>query len=93
MARAKSRSFSRVAGSTGGIFSSYSWDDPSKLMFVQRCQESSLVTRDTSGISLRIGKAIRTLLEVRQETQGTFLVATVILGFLCIFKKSGIGNF
>ena len=42
---------------------------------------------------MRIGKAIRTLLEVRQETQGTFLVATVILGFLCIFKKSGIGNF
>ena len=28
------------------------------------------------------------LLEVRQETQVTFLVATVIWGFLSIFKKS-----
>ena len=28
------------------------------------------------------------LLEVRQETEGPFLVATVILGFLSIFKKS-----
>ena len=29
-----------------------------------------------------------TLLEVRQETQVHFLVGTVILGFLSIFKKS-----
>ena len=57
-------------------------------MFVQRCQDSCLVTRNTSGISTRLGRAIRTLLEVRQETQCTFLVATVILGFLSIFKKS-----
>ena len=28
------------------------------------------------------------LLEVRQETEGHFLVGTVILGFLYIFKKS-----
>ena len=28
------------------------------------------------------------LLEVRRETQGPFLVATVILGFLSIFKKN-----
>ena len=28
------------------------------------------------------------LLEVRQETKAHFLVGTVILGFLCIFKKS-----
>ena len=28
------------------------------------------------------------LLEVRRETKGPFLVATVILGFLLIFKKS-----
>ena len=31
---------------------------------------------------------IRTLLEVSQETKVPFLVATVILGFLQIFKKS-----
>ena len=31
---------------------------------------------------------IRTLLEVRWETEGHFLVGTVILGFLSIFKES-----
>ena len=44
--------------------------------------------RDTSGISSRLGRAIQTLLEVRRETQCPFIVATVILGFLSIFKKS-----
>ena len=43
---------------------------------------------DTSGISTRFGRPIRTLLEVRQETKAHFLVGTVILGFLSIFKKS-----
>ena len=62
-------------------------DDPSKLLFVQRCHDSCLVTRDNSGISSRIGRAIRTLLEVRWETQCSFLFATVILGFLSIFRK------
>ena len=33
-------------------------------------------------------REIRTLLEVRRETECPFLVATVILGFLSIFKKS-----
>ena len=57
-------------------------------MFVQRCQDSYLVTMDTSGIETRLGRTIRTLLEVRQETKAHFLVGTVILGFLSIFKKS-----
>ena len=35
-----------------------------------------------------LGRAIGKLLEVRQETQGLFPVATGILGFLSIFKKS-----
>ena len=35
-----------------------------------------------------LGRTIRTLLEVRQETEFHFLVGTVILGFLYIFKKS-----
>ena len=35
-----------------------------------------------------LGRTIRTLLEVRQETEVHFLVETVILGFLSIFKKS-----
>ena len=35
-----------------------------------------------------LGRTIRTLLEVRQETEVHFLFGTVILGFLSIFKKS-----
>ena len=57
-------------------------------MFVQRSQDSCLVMRDTSGISKRLGRAIQTLLKARQETEGPFVVATVILVFLSIFKKS-----
>ena len=88
MARGKSHVFSRVAAGTWGIFSSNGGDDPSKLVFVHRRQDSCLVTRDTSGISSRLGRAIRMLLGVRRETQGPFLVARVILGFLSIIKKS-----
>ena len=43
---------------------------------------------DTSGVYTRLGRTIRTLLEVRQETEVHFLVGTVILGFLSIFMKS-----
>ena len=43
---------------------------------------------DTSGVYTRLGRTIRTLLEVRQETEVHFLFGTVILGFLSIFKKS-----
>ena len=43
---------------------------------------------DTSGTWTTLGRTIRTLLEVRQETEVHFLVRTVILGFLSIFKKS-----
>ena len=35
-----------------------------------------------------LGRTIQMLLEVRQETELHFLVETVILGFLSIFKKS-----
>ena len=44
--------------------------------------------RDTSGISSRLGTAIRMLLEVSRETFGPFLVATVILVFWLICKKN-----
>ena len=74
-------------GGNLGIFSSYFADDPSKLVFVQRRQDSCLVMRNTSGMSSRLGRAIRMLLDMRRETLGPFLVATVILGFLSIFKK------
>ena len=43
---------------------------------------------DTSGVKTRLGRTIRTLLEVRQETEVHFLGGTVILEFLSIFKKS-----
>ena len=43
---------------------------------------------DTSGIETRLGRTIRTLLDLRQETKAHILVGTVILGFLSIFKKS-----
>ena len=57
-------------------------------MFVQRHQDSCIGSRDTFGISSRLGSAIRMLLEVRWVTDGPFLVATVRLGFLLIFKYS-----
>ena len=44
--------------------------------------------RDTSVFSLRLGRVIGTPLEVRRETQGPFPVATGILIFLSIFKRS-----
>ena len=80
--RGKSHFFSGVAVRTWCIFSRYGGDGPSNLVFVQRRQDPCLVTRDTSEISSRLGRAIGTLLEVRQETQGPFPVATGILGFL-----------
>ena len=43
---------------------------------------------DTSGVQTRLGRTLRTLLEVRQETAVHFLFGTVILGLLSIFKKS-----
>ena len=49
-ARGMSHGISRVAAGTWGIFSSYSGDGHSKLHFVQRSQDSWLVTKDTSGI-------------------------------------------
>ena len=87
-ASAKSPGFSQVAVGTWGIFSSYGGNDPSKLVFVQRPQDSCRVTRDASGVSSRLGSVIRPLLEVRQETQVHLLLATVISVFLSIFKKS-----
>ena len=43
---------------------------------------------DTSGVYTRLGRTIRTLLDVRQKTQVHFLFDTVMLGLLSIFKKS-----
>ena len=86
-AKGKSHGFSRVSVGTWHIFSSYCGDDPSKPLFVQQHQGYCLVTRDTPGISLRLHRAIQILLDVRQETQGPFMVAILILGLLSIFNK------
>ena len=88
MARGKPHGISRVEAEIWGIFSSYNGDGPSKLVFIQGRQDSCLVERDTSILSSRLDRPIVTPLEVRWETQGPFLVATVILGFLSIFKRS-----
>ena len=48
--RGKSHGFLLVAGATWGIFPSYGGDGHSKLVFVQRRQDSCLVMTDTSGI-------------------------------------------
>ena len=44
--------------------------------------------RDNSGITSRLGRAIGIFLEVRWKTQHPFHVATVLLGFLSIHKRS-----
>ena len=88
LGRGKSHGFSLVAAGTWGTFSSYGQNGHLKLEFVLRHQECCLDTRDTSGISTRLGRAIRTPFEVRWETQGPFLFATVLLGFLSTFNKS-----
>ena len=87
-ARGKSNGFSRVLAGTWGIFSSYGGNDHSKLLFVQRHQDSRVFTRDTLRISSMLGRTIRPLLEVRTDTPSPFLVAIVILGFLSIFSNS-----
>ena len=70
--RGKSHGCSQVVEGTWGIFSCEDGDGPSRPVFVQRCQDSYLVVRDTSGFSSRLARAIGTPLEVRQETQCPF---------------------
>ena len=73
---------------TWGFLSSYDGDVLSTLVFSQRWQDSCLVSRDTWGFSLSLGRAVGTAFELRRETQGPFPVATRILKFLSIFKRS-----
>ena len=57
------------------------------LVYLQQRQHSCLVMIDTSGISARLLRTIRTLLEVRSDMKDHFLFDTVILWFLKIFKN------
>ena len=88
VARGMSPVFSLFAAGTRGILSSYDWDGDSRLMFIWHRQDSCLVASDTSRFFSRLGRAIGTPLELRRETQDPFPVATVIFGFLSIFKRS-----
>ena len=87
-ASGKSHGFSRVAAGNWGMFWSYGGGSHEKLLFVHRRQDSCLVTMYTSGNYTTLSRTIQTHLEVKQETEFHFLVGTVILGFLSIFKKS-----
>ena len=88
MASWKSHDFFSSCARNLGYILELPRDDPSKPLFVQRRQDSCLVRRDTSGISTRPGRPIWMLLEVRGETKVPSLVATVILRFISIFRKS-----
>ena len=92
LARGKSHISSRVVVETWGTFSSYSGDGYSKFVFVQQRPDSYLVTRENSGISMRLARAIGTILKLRQETEGHFPATTVILGFLSICKKRQVSS-
>ena len=86
--RGKSHDFSRVASGPWRIFSSLGGDGLSKLVFVQRSQDSCLDTRDTSEVFSRLDREIRTLHDVRLGTQFPFPVSTEIMGFLSIFNRN-----
>ena len=85
--RGKSHGFSSCGGNLRYIFE-FRRGYPSKLVLVLRHPDSCLVTKDTSRVSSGHVREIQTLLELRLETHGPFLIAIVILGFLSIFKKS-----
>ena len=85
--RVSSHVFFRVAAGTWVTFSNYGRDDPIKLVFAQQSQHSGPVPRDNSEMSMRLSRAMRTLLQVRLEIEVPFRVAIVILGFLSIFNK------
>ena len=80
--------FFPVVAGTWGIFSRYGRDGPSKLVFVQQHQDSCLVLRETLGFSSRLNRGIGMHLKLRRENKDPIPVATGILGFLLIFKRS-----
>ena len=87
-AMGKSHGFSPGVAGTWHIFSGSDGECSSKLMFVQQHHDSCPVSRDTSVFPLRLGRVIGSPLEVKREIQVPFPVATGVLGFLPIFKKS-----
>ena len=87
LAEGKFHCFTRVAAVTLGIFSRYGGRPFKTRVF--SVTSGLLSSYDGYLMDLIwLGRTIRMLLEVWHETEGHFLVGTVILGFLTIFKKS-----
>ena len=61
--RGMSHDFSRVASGTWDIFSCDGGDGPSKVMYVQRHQDSCLLARDSLGFPSRHGSTTGTLVK------------------------------
>ena len=78
--RGKSHDFFRIVVGTWLILSVYGRDGPSKLVFVQRHQDTCLVARDTLGFSSSLDKSTRTPLDLMWDTKAPFPVALAILG-------------
>ena len=87
MERGKSLGFSRVASGTWDVLSRDGGDGASKVVYVQRHQDSCQLARDSLGFSSRHGSAIGTL-SWELEAQDPFIPATGIFTFISIFKRS-----
>ena len=83
----KSHGCCRVAAVTYGIFSSFSGDNSSKLVFVQRHQDSCLLMRDTT----KSPQCFAGNFEASRRETGdpSFIsICHIDMGFLSVFNKS-----
>ena len=85
--REVSWSFSSCGGNLGYIVELQRWKTLTTFVFSAKSGPFSS-SGGHPGVETRLGRTIRMLLQVRQETEVHFLVGTVILGFLSIFKNS-----
>ena len=86
-ARGKSHGFPRVASRTWDICSRDGGDVPSKVVYVQQHQDSSLLARDSIGLSSRPVSATGPL-SIGVGGRRSLFTCHRILGFLSIFKRS-----
>ena len=91
MARGKSDGFYRLSSGTWGTFSHNGWDGQKKFVFVQRCQDSCLVGRETCD-SIWARKHNRESYPDEAETWCPVPLATGKLGFLSIFKRTQVSS-
>ena len=88
MARGTSPDFSLLASRTWDIFSRDIRDGHTKVMLVQRHQDSCLAREGHIVTLLEAWKRNREAYRWETETQGPFPLPTCIMGFLSIFKRS-----